>query len=116
MVENEVVFRKHNRAAQEGLENLKRTAEEEGQAILLDPETVRLHFYCECANEDCKDRIQLEAGRYKHIHKNERTFIVLPDHEVIDIERVVRRTKAYTVVEKRMRPPKHVTALKPTHL
>ena len=114
MLANEAVFRRRNREVQKGLEEFHAAAEAEGHEELVSPLNIKLQFYCECADEDCQERIALRAQTYKNIHTNDRRFIVRPTHEVSTIEKVVRKTTAYTVVEKFLQPPKHPVTLQPT--
>ena len=114
MAENEVVFRQYNERVEEGFAELKRMAEEEGQESLLDDDNSTLHFYCECSDEDCRQRVQLEPSRYKDIHIRRDRFVVVCGHENETIERVVEKTPDYCVIEKLMSPPTVATSLHDT--
>jgi hypothetical protein len=106
MLKNEVVFRRKNRAVQKGLDDLVALAQDEGQEELIDPGLAKLHFFCECADENCRERIVLRAQTYKAAHANAKRFIVLPNHAIADIEKVIKTTASYSIVEKFMKPPK----------
>ena len=115
--ENEVVFRKRNKAAMESLEDIKSVAKEEGQEVeVKNYDQDSLLFYCECANEKCRERIKLSTQQYKKVHKNNSQFIVIPGHHVPEIERVVSDGGTYLIVEKYMTPPQNVDKLNPTPL
>ena len=115
--ENEVVFRQRNKAAMESMEDIRAVAREDGQEVELeDHGDDSLLFYCECANENCHDRIKLTTNAYKKVHKNESQFMVIPGHHVPEIERVIADGGTYLIVEKYMTPPPQADKLNPTPL
>jgi hypothetical protein len=57
-------------------------------------------FFCECAGEQCADRIPLTVARYDEIHDRRDDFIVCSGHQVGDLERVVESEAGYLVVRK----------------
>ena len=114
MAENEVVFRQYNEQAQAGFEEIKRVAKEEGEESLIEDYDVPLPFYCECSDENCEKRIQLEPSRYNNIHTHRNSFVLIPGHEVTDIEEVVITEKNYVVVNKFIEPPFTITKLHKT--
>ena len=42
----------------------------------------------------------MPLGEYKQVHTNRDTFIVLPNHQVDPIEKVIHKTTEYHVVKK----------------
>lgn len=110
-VENEAVFRQKNEAIEQGLAELKEQAVEDKSIPIPAHEDLSLYFYCECADENCKERIFLTLSDYQKLHKNRRKFIVLPGHEVVEVEKVVNKKKQYSIVEKFIKPTEN-----PTHL
>lgn len=70
------------------------------------PDDTKLHFYCECSNLYCRDRIKLTTDEYEAATKTEKEFVVIPGHENKAVEQVVRETDAYNVVEKYLDPVK----------
>ena len=112
LAENEVIFRQANESVRQGLDELKKKAEKEGDVVSEDD--MPLYFYCECSDESCRKRILLRPSKHKKLHQNSSQFVVLPGHEVREVERVRIETKAYMVVEKYMTPPKKAGKLKPT--
>jgi hypothetical protein len=114
LVENEMVFRQLNEQVQKGVDEVNRMAEETGQSefrIMQDKVASRLHFYCECSNVNCVDRVIMSYQTYKDLHKRRDHFIVVPGHEVYEVERLVQQERDYSVVEKYMLPPEEVTAI-----
>jgi hypothetical protein len=99
LVENEAVFRQHNEKAQHSLMALDMLAAQEGD-VAPDTGELVLHFYCECSDENCRQRVAVKVDEYANIHRNRQCFVVVPGHEVNAIEKVVTRTPAYMVVEK----------------
>ena len=82
--------------------------------VLPDEETdMRLRFTCECANEDCRETIEMSVKEYEAARQNDHEFIIKPGHEQPDIEQVVKRS-GYAVVEKYELPATTDGKLKPT--
>ncbi len=114
MEENEVVFRAHNERVRKNFEAMLQDAKETGQEYLIQNDDTPLHFYCECSDENCRQRILVEPSVYNKIHKNRQRFILVTGHETKIIERVVRQEENYNVVEKYRKPPESVRTLHPT--
>lgn len=100
MAENEVVFRRYNEQVNITLKKLSILAEEHSQEAYITPNDEPLHFYCECADENCKARIKLKPSVYEQIHNHRDQFIIVPGHQAVQIERVIKTTKSYSVVRK----------------
>ena len=100
MAENEVYFRQRNENMQQGIDDLKNLAHEQGHDSFIDQSDSSLHFYCECSDENCRERVVVHPSDYDKIHKYRDRFIVVPGHEVPEIEHVVAKTHGYYVVEK----------------
>jgi hypothetical protein len=114
MAQNEVVFRQHNESIQEGFEEIKRLAKEDEQENLIADDDSPLLFYCECSNEDCRERLKLRPSRYNEFHTQHNRFVVLRGHENPEVEKVVRKEDDVSVVEKFIEPPASATTLKNT--
>lgn len=114
MAENEVVFRQFNEKAQARVEEIKRVAIEEGEEALSKQYDVPLPFICECSDENCDKRIDLKPSRYKEIHLQRNSFVLIPGHEVTEIERVVVTQKDYVIVSKFVYPSANVSKLHKT--
>lgn len=113
-IENEVVFRKANEKVQEGLQKLEAMAKAEGVHSIIPDKDMPLHFYCECSDENCRERIVLSLSKYEKLHKDRSRFIVLPNHETAAIEDVVYEQSKYAVVDKKETPPEDASILKRT--
>jgi hypothetical protein len=59
-------------------------------------------WVCECADEDCTERIRMSLDEYEELRENPTHFAVAPDmkHVVPDAELVVEKHEYYWVVEK----------------
>jgi len=70
-------------------------------------------FVCECAQQTCELALPLAADEYEEVRRVPTHFIVFHGHVVPDVERVVRETDRYQVVEKLEVAAKVAIALDP---
>lgn len=59
----------------------------------------RLDISCECADTSCAKLLRIDPEEYAAVRRSPRTFAVLADHVVPNVERVVSRGDGYAVVE-----------------
>lgn len=57
-------------------------------------------FVCECGNLGCNATVEMTIPAYEQVRSGFDRFLVLPGHELPDIERVVERHEDYLVVAK----------------
>jgi hypothetical protein len=57
-------------------------------------------FYCECGNSTCHDQLLLHLGEYERVRADPHHFVVVPGHEIPDVETVVERSDRFMVIEK----------------
>lgn len=57
-------------------------------------------FFCECSDLDCRQRIAIEPDDYRAIHRDTEQFVLVPGHEIPEIERVVDQQDGYLIVRK----------------
>lgn len=57
-------------------------------------------FLCECSNVECASTIALSLAEYERIRSNPTWFVIKPDHDLPQIERVISRDEGYVVVDK----------------
>ena len=57
-------------------------------------------FVCECADETCADRIPAPLDDYEAVREHPTRFLLKEGHEKPLVEKIVRRTDDYAVVEK----------------
>src|ERR1044071_9286048 len=99
LVENEVVFRQLNEQVQKGIDENNRLAKEAGQNefVIEYKDDVPLHFYCECSDENCTKRVILTYREYNKIHERRDYFIIAPGHQVVRVEKVIRKESNYYI-------------------
>lgn len=112
--DNEAIFRKLNERLKRGVEKANAIAAELDEKSFAIDEKAPLGFFCECADENCQERIQLSLKDYKKIHTNPRRFTIVPGHQVENIEEVTAKEQGYWVVTKYEEPPELSTVLQPT--
>ena len=86
---NEAVFRELN----EQIERLNRS--------LAEISDEKMHGICECGSLECAQPIVVPVSRYEEVRSDATLFLVVPGHEIIDVESVVEETPGYSVVRKR---------------
>ena len=94
ITKNEVIAREIN----EGIEEAMASRTPEGHARMV----------CECGNRDCELLIAISVSEYDEVHQDPRRFVVVKDHVIPEVERVVAETERFTVVEKREGTPEEV--------
>jgi hypothetical protein len=57
-------------------------------------------FRCECGSLRCNALVELTLAQYEHVRAGSTHFVLVPGHEIPEIERVVERAAGYVVVEK----------------
>ena len=64
------------------------------------PYAAVIPFLCECADDECRGRINMVASDYEGIHIDRDLFVVLRNHPTIAGEDVVERQDGYDIVRK----------------
>lgn len=113
-IENEAVFRAANEQATSSIQDVNKLAKEEGHFSLINNGDMKLHFYCECSDENCRERIKMTTGKYAALHKNRKQFILIPGHDAKTIEKIVSKKLHYNVVKKFIKPPEQAVKLQQT--
>lgn len=57
-------------------------------------------FRCECARLGCNRLVELTVREYEGVRANPRWFVILPGHQLPDVETVVEARSGYLIVEK----------------
>jgi hypothetical protein len=104
-IENEMIFRRINEKVGDDLGALDAMHIEDGNIHLVRDEDILLRFKCECSDENCNVRIPMQLSEYQIVHKNRDTFVVIPDHQVDPIEKVLKKTANYNIVKKNNSTP-----------
>jgi hypothetical protein len=85
--ENEVIFREVNERVRETNET-------------FDVEAGDAEFVCECGTASCVERVRMSLAEYEQVRAEPTTFLIVPGHEILEVERVVRRDRRFWVVRK----------------
>ena len=85
---NEAMYRAVNR-------EIEQVAEETD-----DGPSDELNVICECGQPDCRATLTLTIADYDEIHRQRDRFAVQPGHQDPKIERIVRETATFVVVDK----------------
>ena len=88
---NEAVFREVNERIRE--------------VTIIPAET---QFLCECADASCTAPVSMTLSAYEGVRANPRHFLVVPGHEVLEVEDVVEEHAAFTVVRKKAGDPAEI--------
>lgn len=58
-------------------------------------------FVCECADPECTERVHARLDEYEQVRTDGTQFLLVPGHEDMRIERIVRRPRReFAVVKK----------------
>jgi hypothetical protein len=85
--ENEVIFREVNERVRETHET-------------FDVASGEAEFVCECGTASCVERIRMTLAQYEQVRAEPTQFVVVPGHEMAEVEVVVRREDGFWVVSK----------------
>lgn len=99
LASNEAVFREVN----EGIERGQWPGDE----------AKPVGFRCECARLGCNLLVDLKLPDYEHVRSNPRHFLMIPGHELPELESVVERHDEYLIVEKRDEAGEHAEEMDP---
>ncbi len=91
---NEGLFRNMN----EQLQRLAEQFELDDQLLLV----------CECGYPKCEQSVRVPAEEYERIRSDPRLFMLVPGHELEDVEEVVAEREGYNAVKKHDGTPARV--------
>lgn len=57
-------------------------------------------FVCECGHLGCNSTVELGIADYEEVRTNFDRFLVIPGHEILEVDRVVERHSEHLVVVK----------------
>lgn len=92
LARNQAIFREVN----ERIQYLAEVNERIGYSA----EGATSEYACECSNTECISTIELTVVEYERVRSNPTWFVITPDHDLVQIERVVSRDDGFAVVEK----------------
>ena len=58
-------------------------------------------FVCECGNLGCTTTIELSIDSYEAVRTDFDRFLIVPGHEIAEVDEVVEQHRGYLVVVKR---------------
>jgi hypothetical protein len=70
-------------------------------------EDTTFEFLCECGQVNaeggitCQDRVEMTLQEYEHVRAQDDRFAVVPGHENVALEKIVRRSDRFLVVDKK---------------
>jgi hypothetical protein len=74
--------------------------DEVDEAMRVLPDDALLSFHCECGEASCTEMISLTPAEYQEARRDVDTFVVLPGHEHPELERPIKQTERYSLVDK----------------
>ncbi len=85
LARNQVLFREVNERIREVLDSA------DGYPV---------DFMCECSQTDCTETISLDRDEYEDVRSKGNRFVLVPGHEILDVEQVVEDNGRFRLVEK----------------
>jgi hypothetical protein len=67
-------------------------------------------YHCECGNAACAETVPMAVADYEAVRSDPTFFVVVPGHEIPDLEDVIVRNEAFLVVQKRAGAPAELAA------
>ena len=55
---------------------------------------------CECGSIECTEQIELDIATFERVRADSAQFVVIPGHEIPDVETVVERHETFYVLRK----------------
>jgi aerobic-type carbon monoxide dehydrogenase small subunit (CoxS/CutS family) len=88
-------------------EALYRTVNEriEGLNQVFGTLTNTMTVVCECGDGACAEQIEIDIADYERIRADPTFFIIVPGHEIVDVEDVVEERETFHVVQKHAGDP-----------
>ena len=57
-------------------------------------------FLCECSDTNCRELIRMPWTEFDALHEVDNLFVVVPGHELLEVEQLVAESDRYNVVKK----------------
>jgi hypothetical protein len=84
LAKNEALFREVNQRIEE----------------IQGPAVTTFDVVCECGDADCNETLEINPDKYGEVRTQPTHFLVIPGHEILDVETVIESTARFNVVEK----------------
>lgn len=62
-------------------------------------ESIELYF-CECADTECREKVPLAQSDYERVRSDSGHFLIVPGHEIADVETMVESHDEWAMIEK----------------
>ena len=82
---NESVFR-----------SLNEKIEDVARGFSVAPESMSI--VCECGDINCAEQLEVDLATYEHVRSDPTWFVIVPGHEVSDVEDIVARHDGFDIV------------------
>jgi hypothetical protein len=63
--------------------------------------TDSMSVVCECGDAACTEQVEIDMALYEHVRADPTHFIIVPGHEITNVEEVVEEHPTFSVVRKR---------------
>jgi hypothetical protein len=60
--------------------------------------TETMSIVCECGDIYCAEQIELDLATYEHLRSDPTWFVIVPGHEIPDVEDIVSRHEGFDIV------------------
>lgn len=70
--------------------------------------TGRFPIVCECGSGSCSEAIMIEATEYQAVRAHPERFMVVPGHQIEDVEDLIEQHATYAVVAKKPGAPRQL--------
>jgi hypothetical protein len=57
-------------------------------------------YFCECAKPGCREKVSLSDADYERVRSDSRRFVIVPGHELPDVETVIEQNEGWAIIEK----------------
>jgi hypothetical protein len=82
-------------------EALFRAVNEQIEEVTTDYGLQTMSIVCECGDVSCAERVEVDVGTYERVRTDSTQFILVPGHEIEDVEDVIERNDRFEIVSKR---------------
>jgi hypothetical protein len=62
--------------------------------------TETMAVVCECGQLECTEQIELDVPTYERVRSDPTHFVVLPGHEIPDVESIVEEHESFHIIRK----------------
>lgn len=85
---NEASFRAINETLEAGLQRVAREPDEPAGLV------------CECGHPECVQLVYVDLEKYEEVRGDSRRFLIVPGHDIPEVEDVIERAERYAIVQK----------------